>query len=544
MRFATVVPALLTLLLTPRAVGMTEPSFVQLGLHADLSHAASRLDWPAPTPIQQQSIPAILDGKSVWAEAPTGSGKTAAFALPLLQRHLETGDRPGRRRRVKTLIVAPTRELAVQTADAFVALCRELPRPADGGAHFSNPRVVAVTGGVSIQPQLRSLGTGGADVLVGTPGRLLEVLESNGVSLESVSTLVLDEADRLLAPAFGDELEAILAHVARAGLQTLLYSATFPYASRPRARRMFGSRPFVSLRPAGASDGAEKEGEEGEAGEGDGASGRRRLSCAERYASAAPPATIAQRAILVDVRERTPLLRHLLETEAGWTRVLVFVASQKSAEHVAAKLRRSAVAAEAFHGGLSQEVRAQRLDDLRASRLRVLVATDVAARGLDVVGLEAIVNYELPRSTADFTHRVGRTGRAGEAGVAVSFVASTGAANEAHFALIEKRHGMQVAREAVEGFEPTDGDRFFVSPRGGAGGEGAERAGPPGEAEEGLLPGVRHSKLGLSHDRMHGGVKGRRMSKKDKLRAQHVAALRPASEAGGASSPSSVVCDR
>ncbi|EOD14947.1 hypothetical protein EMIHUDRAFT_53137, partial [Emiliania huxleyi CCMP1516] len=391
--------------------------FVQLGLHADLSHAASRLDWPAPTPIQQQSIPAILDGKSVWAEAPTGSGKTAAFALPLLQRHLETGDRPGRRRRVKTLIVAPTRELAVQTADAFVALCRELPRPADGGAHFSNPRVVAVTGGVSIQPQLRSLGTGGADVLVGTPGRLLEVLESNGVSLESVSTLVLDEADRLLAPAFGDELEAILAHFVRAGLQTLLYSATFPYASRPRARRMFGSRPF-------------------------------------RYASAAPPATIAQRAILVDVRERTPLLRHLLETEAGWTRVLVFVASQKSAEHVAAKLRRSAVAAEAFHGGLSQEVRAQRLDDLRASRLRVLVATDVAARGLDVVGLEAIVNYELPRSTADFTHRVGRTGRAGEAGVAVSFVASTGAANEAHFALIEKRHGMQVAREAVEGFEP------------------------------------------------------------------------------------------
>lgn len=172
-------------------------------------------------------------------------------------------------------------------------------------------------------------------------------------------------------------------------------------------------------------------------------------------------------------------------------------------------------------------MRAARLEALRAARLRVLVATNVAARGLDVQGLEAIVNYELPRSTSDYTHRVGRTGRAGEAGVAVSFVASTGPANEAHFELIERRHGMQVPREVLPQFEPKDVDRLQIQPGEARGEAGAE------EGEASLLagvtlPGVHHSKLGLAHDRMHGGVKGRRMSKKDKLRAQQAEALRRA----------------
>ena len=196
--------------------------------------------------------------------------------------------------------------------------------------------------------------------------------------------------------------------------------------------------------------------------------------------------------------------------------------------HVAMKLVKRGYQAKALHSGLTQEVRAARLDDLRASRLRVLVATDLAARGLDVAGLEAIVNYELPRSTSEYTHRVGRTGRAGEAGVAVSFVASTGAGNEAHFALIEKRHGgLHVPREVLAGFEPKAQDRIFAQ-------EGASSAGdvtsPVEDAEVETeeeappkvitpVPGVQHSRLGLAHDRMHGGVKGRRMSKKDKLRA-------------------------
>jgi len=189
---------------------------------------------------------------------------------------------------------------------------------------------------------------------------------------------------------------------------------------------------------------------------------------------------------------------------------------------------------EALHGGLTQEVRASRLRAFDRAELRVLVATNVAARGLDVVGLEAIVNYELPRSTSDYTHRVGRTGRAGRAGVAVSFVASTGAGNEEHFALIERRHAMRVPREVLPGFVPKEVDPLRVTTsevqlRDEA---AVSDAGQGMTETEGLapldvsVPGVRHSKLGLAHDRMHGGVKGRRLSKKDKLRAQHAEAVR------------------
>ena len=304
-----------------------------------------------------------------------------------------------------------------------------------------------------------------------TPGRLLELIESEAVLLSETSTLLLDEADRLLSPAFAFELESVLkALPPPAARQTLLFSATFPYASRPKAARLLRDRDAtVRLRLSSgdrdASDGdADAEGSEGGGSEGDGSEGggaaeargamgqpRRTASAAERYAAAPPPETIRQRAILVDVRERTPLLRHLLEEE-GWARCLVFVSSQKSAEHVADKLQRAGYAAEALHGGLSQQVRGRRLAALRAAELRVLVATNVAARGLDVASLEAVVNYELPRSTADYTHRVGRTGRAGEDGVAVSFVTSTGPGNAAHFDLIERRHGgMRVPREVVPG---------------------------------------------------------------------------------------------
>ena len=189
---------------------------------------------------------------------------------------------------------------------------------------------------------------------------------------------------------------------------------------------------------------------------------------------------------------------------------------------------------EALHGGLTQEVRAARLRAFDRAELRVLVATNVAARGLDVVGLESIVNYDLPRSTSDYTHRVGRTGRAGRAGVAISFVASTGAGNGEHFALIERRHAMRVPREVLPGFEPKEVDPLRVT----ASEVQLRDAGQWLTETEGLagavvaapldvsVPGVRHSKLGLAHDRMHGGVKGRRLSKKDKLRAQHAEAVR------------------
>ena len=515
---------------TSAAAALSAPtSFTDLGLRPHLAAAATEQRWVTPTPIQRAAIPAILRGDNVWAEAPTGSGKTASFAMPLLDRLCEAIPPRRRGRDVRVLVLTPTRELAVQTAKAFGACAETLP---------SRVKVVALHGGVSINPQLRSL-AGGADVVVATPGRLLDVLESNGVSLGAVSALLLDEADRLLAPGFEVELDALLARLPPAQRrQTLLFSATFPYRARPKAARLFEGLPYTRLGEGGTEDGSEEDGsEEGAAHEGaahEGAArrpGRRpAASASERYASTPPPSTIAQRAIVVDVRERTPLLRHLLAAE-GWARAMVFVGSQRSAEHVAAKLRKSGVDAAPLHGALTQEVREGRLEDLRASALRVLVATDVAARGLDVAGLEAIVNYELPRSTADYTHRVGRTGRAGEDGVAVSFVATTGAGNEAHFALIERRHGgMRVPREVIDGFEPKDVDRMHVAPEELADAAAAVAGGaPPCVAERGaasLVPGVVHSRLGLAHDRMHGGVKGRRMSKKDKLRAAAASAAR------------------
>ena len=334
-------------------------TFAETGLSRTMLRAAQQQQWLTPTPVQSEAIPAILSGSDVWAQAPTGSGKTAAFALPLLQR-LDTGAPRPRGRHVNTLILSPTRELAVQTSEAFRAL---------SGSAGTRAKVVALHGGVSINPQLRSL-AGGADVLVATPGRLLDVLANNGVQLERVATLVLDEADRLLANEFSFELERVLEALPPPdSRQTLVFSATFPYASRPKAKRLL--RPShvrvsselaqaaadleVTGSEAGALEAQEKEEEEEEeeaeveeeeeVAEVDGRLGvaqRRRpiLSGSERYSSAPPPATIEQRAILVDRRERTPLLRHLLDSQ-GWARCLVFVGSQKAADHVASKLKNS-----------------------------------------------------------------------------------------------------------------------------------------------------------------------------------------------------------
>ena len=335
-------------------------TFAETGLSRTMLRAAQQQQWLTPTPVQSEAIPAILSGSDVWAQAPTGSGKTAAFALPLLQR-LDTGAPRPRGRHVNTLILSPTRELAVQTSEAFRAL---------SGSAGTRAKIVALHGGVSINPQLRSL-AGGADVLVATPGRLLDVLANNGVQLERVATLVLDEADRLLANEFSFELERVLEALPPPdSRQTLVFSATFPYASRPKAKRLL--RPShvrvvsselaqaaadleVTGSKAGALEAQEKEEEEEEeeveveeeeeVAEVDGRLGvaqRRRpiLSGSERYSSAPPPATIEQRAILVDRRERTPLLRHLLDSQ-GWARCLVFVGSQKAADHVASKLKNS-----------------------------------------------------------------------------------------------------------------------------------------------------------------------------------------------------------
>jgi superfamily II DNA/RNA helicase len=403
-------------------------SFSALGLHGALSAAAQARGYQEPTPVQADMVPAVLAGRDVLAQAPTGSGKTAAFALPLVQRLAgASGQRP---RPVRALVLVPTRELALQCGAVlrdFAAAC--------------TPRVeVALAfGGVSINPQMMAL-RGGADVVVATPGRLLDLVRQNALRLGAVQTLVLDEADRLLDLGFAAELEQVLA-LLPAERQNLLVSATFPDKVQALAAALLHDPLHIRV-----------------------------------DAPAQAPA-IAQRSIAVDAARRTQLLRHLVAQE-GWSRVLVFVATQYAAEHVAEKLYQAGIFATPFHGGLSQGARRQVLDEFKAERWQVVLTTDLAARGLDIDHLPAVVNFDLPRSPADYVHRIGRTARAGESGVAVSFVVPQ---SEPHMRLIEKRLGMQLAREVVPGFEPREA---------------------PAPAGAGA-----------------GGVKGRRPSKKDKLRA-------------------------
>lgn len=410
--------------------------FAALGLSPGLVRAATELGYAEPTPIQAAAIAAALAGRDVLGSAETGSGKTAAFALPLLQR-IEGRPRQAPRR-AHALVLVPTRELAAQVGESVRALARHCADPVKAAVLF---------GGVSINPQLMAL-RGGADLVVATPGRLLDVIAHNALDLAGVGCLVLDEADRLLDAGFADELARVLALLPRRR-QNLLFSATFPPAVQALADGLLHDPVRVD---------------------------------APRAPTAAP--TVDEHAVEVDAARRTPLLRHLIR-QGAWSRVLVFVATRYACDHVADKLRRSGVAAAAFHGDASQGARTKALADFKAGSLQVLVATDLGARGIDIAQLPVVVNYDLPRSATDYVHRIGRTARAGASGFAVSFVS---AGTEAHFRLIEKRQGRRLLRERIAGFEPS----------------------------ESVVPGSAS-----------GGVKGKRPSKKDKLReaSKAVAAL-------------------
>ncbi len=403
-------------------------SFDSLGLSEPLLRAVADQGYTEATAIQTGVIPAVLRGQDVCATASTGSGKTAAYLLPLLEKLAQDG-RPSGRRPVKVLVLVPTRELAVQVGSSISRYGVHLPTPLKHRVFI---------GGVSINPQMMSL-RGGADIVVATPGRLLDLVDNNALSLGSVSTLVLDEADRLLDGGFFDEVQRVLALVPESR-QTLLFSATFG----PGVTKMVASvlrdpiRVDVSREPAEV------------------------------------PA-IQHRAIEVDARRRTELLSLLID-EGDWSRVLVFVATKHATEHVARQLRDAGINAVALHGRLSQGARTEALDSFRDGEIRVLVATDLAARGLDIADLPVVFQYDLPRSTIDYIHRTGRTGRAGETGLAICFVT---AEMHTHFALIERRHRLDIELGHMDGFEPIE--KPPASPR-------------------------------------TGGVKGKRKSKKDKLR--------------------------
>jgi superfamily II DNA/RNA helicase len=411
--------------------------FLALGLSPDLCQAVKVLGFSEPTPIQREAIVPILRGSDVWASAQTGSGKTAAFALPLLQRvvALPAENRHLYGRAIRSLVVVPTRELAAQVGEVVRNLAQALPQ---------HPKVVVASGGVSINPQMMAL-RGGADVLVATPGRLLDLAKQNAIQLATVRILILDEADRLLDLGFADELARILT-LLPPSRQTLLFSATFPPEVKTLVAKMLNNPVALAIEPDQFQENV-----------------------------------IVQRAIQVDDSRRTQLLRHLLKDQR-WTRVLVFVATKYAAELVAEKLYKAGVYATAFHGDLSQGARSQVLAEFKDEQWEVVITTDLAARGIDISKLPVVVNYDLPRSAVDYVHRIGRTGRAGEPGLAVSFV---GADALAHFNLIQKRQGIALPLETIAGFEPIDVPTPIA--------------------------------VQLSPD--NGGIKGKRPSKKDKLRA-------------------------
>lgn len=421
--------------------------FSATGLPSALLNAIAQRGYTQPTPIQAEVIPAMLQGRDVLAMAQTGSGKTAAFCLPLLAHFLQqqAHQKTSGERLVQSLILVPTRELAEQVGEQLRRFSDTLPH---------RPKLAVLYGGIAINPQMMHL-RGGADIVVATPGRLLDLASKNAIQLAHIRHLILDEADRMLALGFAEELNAVL-QLLPAQRQHGFFSATFAEHVATLAERLLNE----PLRVAIVSDEASKP-------------------------------DITQRAIVVQANARTQLLKHLFQSEK-WSRVIVFVATKYTADLVADKLRRARISAEAFHGEQTQGKRTQVLADFKAERVRIVVATDIAARGIDISQLPVVVNYDLPRSADDYVHRIGRTGRAGATGLAINFICAD-AANEAHFRLIEKRHHLQLAREQIPGFiapEPTQSAMMQVA----------------------LID-------------PNGGIKGKRPSKKDKLRAQK---LRPA----------------
>lgn len=379
-------------------------SFAQLGIIVPLLNRLTELAYVSPTPVQAATIPAVLAGRDVLAGANTGSGKTAAFAVPLLQQLVEakTDDKTGAY--VRCLVLVPTRELAQQVADSFLSYASHLN---------GKLKIVAAFGGVSVNAQMQSL-RAGADVLVATPGRLLDLLSSNAIKLNRVSALVLDEADRMLSLGFTEELAQVL-DALPAKKQTLLFSATFPEEVRELTAKLLND-PL------------------------------------EYQFQSEPESTIHQRVITVNRPMKTALLAHLIK-EHQWSQALIFVSAKNTCNHLAQKLSKRGISAEVFHGDKAQGARTRVLDGFKNGEISVLIATDIAARGIDIDKLPVVINFDLPRSPADYMHRIGRSGRAGEAGLAVTLISHE---DYHHFGVIEKKNKLKLVREQIVGFEADD----------------------------------------------------------------------------------------
>lgn len=365
--------------------------FSKLGLAPEFIRVIEIQKYAQPTPIQEAAIPAILENKDVLGIAQTGSGKTASFVLPLLTNLKES--KPLKNRYIKTLVVVPTRELAIQVREVFQLFSSALDTPI---------KTMAVYGGVSINPQMKALM--GVSILIATPGRLLELERLNAINLSQVQTLVLDEADKMLNLGFKDEMNEIFALLPKKR-QNLLFSATL-------SEDLSGMTSVVLHDPVTIKIAVEKENID----------------------------LITQTGYFISEEKKGPLLRYIIKSQ-NMKQVLVFTSSAFKADTVTEKLRKNGVDAMAMHSKKSQEARVRALTNFKNGNIRVLVATDIIARGIDIQFLPYVINYELPRSPKDYVHRIGRTGRAENPGEAISLV-TPGEAN--HFRVIQKKMGKWV----------------------------------------------------------------------------------------------------
>jgi len=372
-------------------------TFQELGLSPSILKVIKAQNFETPYPIQEQAIPAIMNGKDVLGIAKTGSGKTASYVLPILMNLY--GNPIHKNRFVNALVLVPTRELAVQVQEVFHLFGSVLPEPI---------RSKAVFGGVSINPQMKSLSN--VNVLVATPGRLLDLVRSNAVHLSEIETLVIDEADKMLSLGFEEEMDEIFGLLPKKR-QNLLFSATFD----EKIKKMNSGLLVEPVEIRIGEPAQEKE------------------SSLEQ---------IEQLAYYVSEENKGPLLRKII-TENPDTRILVFVSSTRKADNVAKKLMNNGIKASAIHSKKSQGNRTHSLNEFKLNQLKILIATDLLGRGIDIEELPMVINYELPRSPKDYIHRIGRTGRANAKGKAISLITPN---DEAHFRVIQKKMGKWVDR--------------------------------------------------------------------------------------------------
>lgn len=375
-------------------------SFDQLGLSAALLRAIQDQDYREPTPIQHKTIPLILEGRDVLAGAQTGTGKTAAFTLPLLQR-LQEHNRGGQRKQPRALILTPTRELAAQVGESVRTYGRHLP-----------VKAAMIFGGVGINPQIDKLRQG-VDIVIATPGRLLDHLSQRTIDLSAIEILVLDEADRMLDMGFIRDIRRIIDRLPKQR-QNLLFSATFSNEIRRLAADLLNAPQEV-----------------------------------QAAAPNVPADRISQVVWPIDSKRKRELLSHRIGAE-NWRQVLVFTRTKHGADRLCKQLVQDGLAAAAIHGNKSQNARTRALADFKSGKVRVLVATDVAARGLDIDRLPHVVNYELPHVPEDYVHRIGRTARAGQEGHAVSLVCPE---EMKQLGAIERLLKRRIDREVMPGYE-------------------------------------------------------------------------------------------